>query len=240
MSDRADLPHFVREALDALAADGSAEAASAALPGASGAGQGSSTPIAADAELERGFAMLLEAAWPADGGGVGAAQAAPVGPSAALFERLEATVRELPYRYAPFFGRAAELFDLPEDAVVAALARLAEPKGWRFGGLPGIHVAPIEGGPKVASAETLFVRFAPGVRFPQHRHTGLERVFVLEGSYVDSTGVVHRAGELHECAEGTEHAFRVDVGQPCVAASVNFGRRFNAWPLRVLDALFNR
>jgi hypothetical protein len=197
--------------------------------------------------IERCFGALLEAAWPesgapAEGSWRSGAESGTgdFAPSAALFQRLQATIDEPPYRYAPFFARAAELFDLPESTIISELGRLAEPKVWKFAGLPGIQHAAINGGPKVASAETLFVRFAPGVRFPKHRHTGLERVLVLDGSYRDSTGVVHRAGELREWVEGTEHGFVVDPSEPCIFASVVFGRRFSAWPLRALASVLGR
>jgi hypothetical protein len=249
MSDREYLPEFVREA---LGADSLTPAAP--LEGAGGEAV-RSTPERAGGEaagqaelqrIERCLGALLEVAWPeettvADASGSGAAgRAEDFAPSAALFHRLESSLRDPAYRYAPFFSRAAELFDLPEAAVADALARLAEPKTWRFAGLPGIHHVAIDGGPRVRSAETLFVRFAPGVRFPKHRHTGLERVLVLEGSYRDSAGVVHRAGELREWAEGSEHGFVVDRAQPCIFASVVFGRRFDAWPLRALASVLGR
>jgi hypothetical protein len=238
MSDGARLPQFVLEALED---EESAGEARGKPPGSAPGG----TPVGTPAELERCLADLLEAAWaggaPADAVNAPTPPVAePPGPSVALFERLEATLGTAPHCYAPFYARAAELFDLSEEAVVAELARLAEPKVWRFAGLPGIHDVGVRGGPRVESAETLFVRFAPGVQFPKHRHTGLERVLVLEGSYVDTTGVVHRAGELREWVEGTEHGFRVDAGQPCIFASVVFGRRFSAWPLRALASVLGR
>jgi len=235
MSDGARLPQFVLEALEDEESAGQARG----KPSSSASG---GSRVDTSAELEHCFANLLEAAWaggaPVDTLNAPAAEAP--GPSGALFERLEATLGKPPHCYAPFYARAAELFDLSEDAVVAELSRLAEPKVWRFAGLPGIHDVGVRGGPKVESAETLFVRFAPGVQFPKHRHTGLERVLVLEGSYVDTTGVVHRAGELREWVEGTEHGFRVDAGQPCIFASVVFGRRFSAWPLRALASVLGR
>jgi hypothetical protein len=244
MSDRAHLPEFVREALE----DGSGPG----LPDDRQAGgQGVPEPIRGPGAssggldcsqldgIERCFGALLEVAWPVEGPG-NLAPGTDFVPSAGLFERLKGTIDEPPFRYAPFFSKAADLFDLPESTIISELARLAEPKVWRFAGLPGIHQAPVQGGPSVASAETLFVRFAPGVRFPKHRHTGLERVLVLEGSYRDSTGVVHRAGELREWAEGSEHGFVVDRGQPCIFASVVFGRRFDAWPLRAMAAVLGR
>jgi anti-sigma factor ChrR (cupin superfamily) len=158
----------------------------------------------------------------------------PLAPSAELWTRLQATVAQPPQRYAPFFGRVAELFDLPEAAVVAEFARLAEPKVWRFSGLPGVRNVLVQGGPKVEGAETVFARFAPGTRFPRHRHTGVEKVLVLEGQYEDSAGIVHHAGEFREWLAGTNHGFRVSTSEPCIIASVVYGREFEALPLRLL------
>jgi len=87
--------------------------------------------------------------------------------------------------------------------------------------------------PRVRGAEVVFARFAPGTRFPKHRHNGVETVLVLEGVYADSDGVVHRAGELREWAAGTRHGFRVS-NEPCIFASVVFGREVEALPLRLL------
>jgi hypothetical protein len=232
MNSRAHLPEFVREALED--GEGSDAVRAANEPAEQSDLEG----------IERCFATLLEAAWPDPMPRTALASATAngedVAPSAALFDRLRTTLEAPPQRYAPFFARAAELFDLPESVIVSELGRLAEPKVWRFAGLPGIQQVTVKGGPKVASAETLFVRFAPGVRFPKHRHTGLERVLVLEGSYRDTNGVEHRAGELREWAEGSEHGFLVDESGPCIFASVVFGRRFDAWPLRALASVLGR
>lgn len=250
MSDREYLPEFVREALEADSVTPEPpldEARSVPTRGTAAAQVGGDAASVFELRsIERSLGALLEVAWPEDGttagasGANAAARAEEVAPRRALFDRLESSLRAPEHRYAPFFSRTAELFDLPEASVAEALARLAEPKAWRFAGLPGIHHVAVDGGPKVRSAETLFVRFAPGVRFPKHRHTGLERVLVLEGSYRDSGGVVHRAGELREWAEGSEHGFVVDPGQSCIFASVVFGRRFNAWPLRALASVLGR
>src|SRR5687768_11058289 len=77
--------------------------------------------------------------------------------------RLEQAVSTAPYRYAPFFSRVAELFDLSEEQVAIELARLAKRRVWKFAGLPGISQVVVSGGPRVKSAETLFVRFKPGL-----------------------------------------------------------------------------
>jgi anti-sigma factor ChrR (cupin superfamily) len=164
----------------------------------------------------------------------------PLVPSPDLLARLQTTVAQPPQRYAPFFDRIAELFDLSESAIVAQLARLADPKVWRFAGLPGVRNVIVQGGPRVEGAETVLARFAPGTRFPQHRHAGLEKVLVLEGSYTDSTGIVHRAGELREWAPGSKHGFRVSTTEVCIFASVVHGREFEALPLRLLARALGR
>lgn len=215
MTERSLLPDFVREALEDAAAEHAVEGARAAN--------------------ERAAERAL--------GGLGLASVADLGqtePSARLWARLESTIALPPQRYAPFFASAAELLDLSETALIEQLARLADPHVWRFAGLPGIHQAPVAGGPRVQSAETLFVRFDPGVRFPEHRHTGIERVLVLEGSYRDSTGIEHHAGELRTWAEGTTHSFEVSRDHACIFASVVFGRRFSSWPLRALSKVLGR
>ena len=252
MSEPAPLPLFVREALEGEAdAEGAVERSLLALeqalePSYAGAEHFAAGPSGAGPEADRsGGAGLPEGAGPS-GAGLSGALSSPAGelglPEAELLRslaRLEQAVSTPPHRYAPFFSRVAELFDLSEDQVALELARLAQPGVWKFAGLPGISQVVVSGGPRVQAAETLFVRFKPGLHFPHHQHVGLERVLVLEGSYEDSHGLVHRAGELREWEPGTDHAFRVS-GEPCIFASVVFGRRFSAWPLRALSALLGR
>lgn len=229
MTERARLPLFVREALEADAG-GAVSSESDVRAG---------EPSSLDAVVAERSLLALEHALDASPvqhmSHAGAAHELRRG-----LERLEQAVSQPPHRYAPFYTRAAELFDLSEDAVIAELARLRDPGTWKFAGLPGISHVAVPGGPRVNAAETLFVRFKPGVYFPHHQHTGVERVLVLEGSYEDSNGLVHRPGELHEWASGTDHAFKVGANEPCIFASVVFGRRFSAWPLRALAALLGR
>jgi anti-sigma factor ChrR (cupin superfamily) len=202
MADRADLPDFVREALDDEAAEHALDAT----------------------EADLGLSSLLDER----------------SASADARARLLAAIEQPPLRYAPFYARVAELFDLTEEAAARELARLKDPRTWQFAGLPGIHNVGVRGGPRVRSAETLFVRFAPGTHFPGHQHTAPEQVFVLEGSYTDSHGTEHRQGELREWAAGTEHSFEVAKSEPCIFASVVFGRRFDAWALRALAKILRR
>jgi len=59
-------------------------------------------------------------------------------------------------------------------------------------------------GGEVARASSI-VRYAPGSRFPQHRHDAGEEILVLEGVFSDDTGD-HPAGTYLRNPAGTAHA----------------------------------
>jgi len=161
---------------------------------------------------------------------LGAESGPPIAPTGA--GRLLAEVRELPLRYAPFFGRLGELWDLDEDHVRATLARAKDPRHCRRTALPGVRVLDISGGPTTQGARTSLLKFSPGLRFPRHRHEGPERVLVLEGSYVDSDGRRVGPGELQEMTEGSEHGLSIAKDKPCIAALLQFGMEWSGPVLR--------
>lgn len=151
--------------------------------------------------------------------------------------QLLAEVEALPLRYAPFLDRLSDVWDLPEAGVLAVLSRAKDPTAFRKTALPGLRVLEVVGGPRVAGADVHLVRFSPGMRFPRHRHPGDEVLFVLEGSYVDSSGKIVGPGDVHPMSAGTEHGFRVSRDEPCVAASVQRGREFTGFWIRLLSKL---
>lgn len=151
--------------------------------------------------------------------------------------RLLAEVEALPLRYAPFWGRLMDVWDLSEPNVLAVLERAKDPAAFRKTPLPGLRVLDVEGGPRVAGADVHLVRFAPGLRFPRHRHPGDEVLLVLEGSYTDSSGRRVQPGDVHAMSAGSEHGFRVSREEPCVAASVQRGREFTGFWIRLLSKL---
>lgn len=155
----------------------------------------------------------------------------------ALRARLLSEVEALPLRYAPFLDRLSAVWDLPEASVVTVLSRAANPASFRKTSLPGLRLLDVEGGPRVAGADVHLVRFAPGMRFPKHRHPGDEVLFVLEGSYTDSSGRRVGPGDVHAMSAGSEHGFRVSRDEPCVAASVQRGREFTGFWIRLLSKL---
>jgi putative transcriptional regulator len=150
--------------------------------------------------------------------------------------RLLGAVEDLPLRYAPFYGRLAELWDLREDAVQATLARAALPGAFSTTPLPGITRMPVQGGPSLASATLDLLRLDPGAEFPRHRHDGNELVLVLEGSYRDA-GRDFEPGDAQAMTIGSVHALTVSRTGPCVAAVVSRGFAFTSLPLRLLQLI---
>lgn len=156
-------------------------------------------------------------------------------------ERLLGEVEKWPMRYAPFYARLAELLDLDEAGVEKILTVAAASRVWRWGGLPGIRTLDVTGGPRIAGATAVLIRFEAGVRLPQHRHQAEERVLILEGGYRDYDGKAHEAGELHQMAAGTSHGFVIFPDEPCVALAVYRGElEFASWPLRLLAKIMGR
>jgi quercetin dioxygenase-like cupin family protein len=151
--------------------------------------------------------------------------------------RLLTEVGSLPLRYAPFFDRLMDVWDLPEAGVLEVLERAKDASAFRKTKLPGLRLLDVEGGSRVAGADVHLVRFSPGMRFPRHRHPGDEVLFVLEGSYTDCSGQRVLPGDIHAMSAGTEHGFRVSKGEPCIAASVQRGREFTGFWIRLLSKL---
>jgi putative transcriptional regulator len=158
-------------------------------------------------------------------------------PPEAVLSRLLARTATLPDKYAPFFDQLAELFDLSEPALRRELERAADPKNFRPSGLPGVRLFEVAAGPNTKATETLLVRFAPGMRFPRHRHRGREATLILEGGYADEGGQAFHPGDIDRRDAGGAHSFRTFTSGPCIAASVHSGFDFFAWPLRLLAKL---
>ncbi|HEV8550339.1 MAG TPA: cupin domain-containing protein [Polyangiaceae bacterium] len=162
----------------------------------------------------------------------------PVAVSPGALERLMSAVAEPPLRYAPFFERLTNLWDLSEAELRALFERSRDPNAWRRAPLRGLELIRIEGGPRLGGTEAYLARFAPGMTFPSHQHRGAEQVLVLEGSYTDSHGHVYRSGDVHPMDAGSVHSFTIGPDEPCVAAAVHHGIRFSSLGMRVLAKLF--
>lgn len=126
-----------------------------------------------------------------------------------------------PGRFAHFKTQLATLFDLAEPAVDALLARVDAKDGWEGGLARGVEVLTVEAGPKREGFMTALVRVDAGAEFPEHGHGAEEQVLVLEGGYLDSTGVEVWRGELDVRQPGTSHSFTALPDAPCLCASVS-------------------
>jgi predicted ChrR family anti-sigma factor len=159
------------------------------------------------------------------------------GPAAVRARLLEETSRA-PERYSPFTRTLSELYDLPRDDIRALLKRSADPSAWRHSGLPGIKKLPVKAGASRRGAQTYLVKFAAGVRFPEHHHDGLETVLIMAGSYTESGGKQYDTGDIHLMEPGTAHSFTIAKDEDCVAATLlHGGLNFRSLPLRVLARL---
>ena len=129
-------------------------------------------------------------------------------PPQLLRERLLSTVARPRLRYAPLFAKLTELFDLDDTDLAALFERAATADAWTDSQVPGTRLMHLQGGPRVAAADNGLVRLAAGMRFPTHRHLGLERVLVLDGGYRDEQDSrLYLPGDWHEMQPGTSHAY---------------------------------
>jgi len=89
-------------------------------------------------------------------------------------------------------------FDV-KPGVVAVRSALAE---WSDAPVEGLSYK-VLGRDAAQARTTRLLRVAPGSSYPNHRHGGLEEVFVLEGS-VHVNGIVLKAGDYCRSEAGTE------------------------------------
>jgi quercetin dioxygenase-like cupin family protein len=146
------------------------------------------------------------------------AEVAPVAPSAAVLQRLMASIGG--GRFEAFSGRMAKLFDVTIDRARELLGLIERPASWVQQIIPGISLVHFEGGPAAAAADCGFVRIVPGGVFPPHTHLGEEIVTILSGQLHDLThDRVIGPGDDYVQAEGTTHYLVCMGTEDCVYAS---------------------
>lgn len=153
--------------------------------------------------------------------------------------RLLAAAQSWPLRYAPFYDQLGALWDLADPELEAVFTLAASERSWRRV-WPGFRFLGVAGGPKLEGGRARLLHFAPGVRFPRHRHRGSERILVLEGSYTDSNLVRVGPGDEQDMAPGSEHELVIGLEGPCVAGVVERGLEFSGPVLGLLSRWFSR
>jgi putative transcriptional regulator len=146
--------------------------------------------------------------------------------------RLAGAVAELPLRYAPFFARLSELWQLPEPKLVRELSRARDARAWSRSLLPGLRT--FELALDQSEGRGRLLRFSPGARFPRHRHRGTEQLLVLEGAFADADGEV-RAGDGQTMPPDSEHELIILGDVPCVAAVMERGIELTQGWLRLVN-----
>lgn len=141
-------------------------------------------------------------------------------PAPALLDRLMKSVDAESRFGERFAAQMAAIIDSTKETAQSFLDALADATRWHESGLPGVGLFDVQGGPRVANAVVGFVRMEPGSVFPEHTHVGDEIVLIIQGGYVDSAGVMHRAGEEHRMPAGTTHAFTAAPGPDLVYLGV--------------------
>jgi len=152
-------------------------------------------------------------------------------------ERLLAEVAVFPKKYAPFVPQLATLWALPEAVTEDWLSRQPAPEQWQRV-WPGVRTLRVPAGENLKDADVRLLRFAAGLEFPRHRHRGAESVLVLEGHYVDSSGVRVGPGDVQRMADGSEHGLTVDTSAPCIATTVRGKLEFTGTWLNQLRQLY--
>jgi hypothetical protein len=137
--------------------------------------------------------------------------------------RLLGAVAQSSTRFAPLFDKLSKFFDLSVEALQGVLARAERESEWQPGPLPWVSLFHFEGGPAVAGLDTGFVRLKKGMPFPRHRHSGSERVLILEGSYRDHEQRLFGPGDFHDMAQSTEHSLQISADEDVLLAVILSG-----------------
>jgi putative transcriptional regulator len=144
---------------------------------------------------------------------------APAPPAPSTRERLlrDAAVSG-PGAFADLMART---FDVGLDDATAIIQSAVRGRSWAPGPLRGMELLPFRGGPRLAAAQCCITRFDPNVRFPEHRHLGLELTAVLDGGLLEDGGDEFAAGSTMLKLPGSSHAFTCDPAG-CLAAVALF------------------
>jgi putative transcriptional regulator len=130
-------------------------------------------------------------------------------------------------RFDPFIDSVANLFDITTQASESYLHNLDRNELWSPGPADGVQVVSIQSGPRLVNASSGFVRLAPRVKFPQHRHlNGQEHVILLQGAYQDESGEIVKRGQQISLPSGLNHHLVALDGPICIGAVVHFGHEY--------------
>ena len=130
--------------------------------------------------------------------------AAPMAPAPELKSRIMASVQNT-HPLERFSSHIARLLQISMDRAATYLRNFDTPSNWEMIPIPGVWLYHVEGGPELSNAITGFVRLRKGALFPDHEHAGVEHLFVLQGTLINSGKTIHRPGDLIVMEEDSHH-----------------------------------
>ena len=148
-------------------------------------------------------------------------------PSRALRDNLLAGIdRAAAVPYPGFARRLGRMYQLDEQQTLELLRMSADPQRWEDQGL--ISLLHFSAGPALPGTHAGFMRLAPGVRFPRHRHVGQELMLMLSGTLKEEdSGAIYHPGDSLHSDPGSEHAFSILPPHDGVFAIL----LYESWPL---------
>lgn len=169
-----------------------------------------------DLELLADLALALDQPAPDDAASLDGVRARLFEPAGSL----------APGLFERFGVRFAAIFDVTLARAREIIGLVDDPLAWEPGPGPGSWLIHFEGGPACATADNGFVKLAPGVRFPWHRHHGHEHSLILAGAGEDTMGGRLVPGDEPTCDGATEHEFTAVSDEPYLFAVRVFGVDF--------------
>jgi hypothetical protein len=129
-------------------------------------------------------------------------------------DRLLATLAG-PDRFKEFFPLLCEWFDLSEDALRAVIVKMDGGTEWKTTPFPGMLHFDFPPGPHALGSVAGCLLLRAGAHFPPHRHVGVERSLILQGTLL-LEGKDYRVGDVVEAASDTVHDFSAAPGRDLI------------------------
>ncbi len=124
--------------------------------------------------------------------------------------------------------------DVPEPLRAVVGARLDEIKWRRLAPGVWVHTVALS---EHSKASLRFIRVAPGLRLPDHGHSGSELTLVLQGRFDDAFGS-YGVGDVLEMDEGSEHSPVAAPGGDCICLIASEGpARYSGFLARFVQRL---
>lgn len=123
-----------------------------------------------------------------------------------------------------FADTVAEMLDIDDATARTLLDGIDQRTSWEASPLDDVTLYHVEGGESVKGAITGFVRIPPGGVFPEHDHSGDEKVLIVQGHCRDTyDGRILAPGDIAGMSPSSgKHSVEALAGPPLVYLAVVF------------------